>query len=65
MRTIVRFFYDCYRVGTLGEVSAHGGEFPLCFYIYFLIKSLGGCSFGLFNYDSYVSFQNIGLTWGI
>ena len=30
-----------------------------------VVKSQGGRSFGLFNYDSYVSFRAIGLIWGI
>ena len=30
-----------------------------------LVKSQGGCSFGLFNYYSYVSFWAISLIWGI
>ena len=30
-----------------------------------LVKNKGGCSFGLFNYDSFVSFRAIGVIWGI
>ena len=30
-----------------------------------LVKNKGGCSFGLFNYDSFVSFRDIGVIWGI
>ena len=29
-----------------------------------LVKSQGGCYFGLFNNDSYVSFRAFGLLWG-
>ena len=28
------------------------------------VKDQGGCSFGLFNYDSYVSFRASGVIWG-
>ena len=30
-----------------------------------LVKNKGGCSFGLFKYDSFVSFRAIGVIWGI
>ena len=30
-----------------------------------LVKSQGGYSFGLFIYDSYVSFRAVGVMWGI
>ena len=30
-----------------------------------LAKNKGGCSFGLFKYDSFVSFRAIGVIWGI
>ena len=30
-----------------------------------LVKNKGGCSFGLFNYDSFVSFRAIGVIWSI
>ena len=75
-------FYDYSSFGSLGEVFAHGGEFPLSFLIVvkamelrllltrycshcLFVKNQGGCSFGLFNYDSYVSFRAIRVIWGI
>ena len=43
-----------------------------CFYVvtkvircWSLSCDLGLCSFGLFNYDSFVSFRAIGVIWGI
>ena len=29
------------------------------------VKNKAWCSFGLFSYDSYVSFRAIGVVWGI
>ena len=29
------------------------------------VQNQGGCLFGVFNYDSYVSFRAIGVIWGI
>ena len=68
-------------VGSLGEVFAHGAEFPLaflkvvglghgvenycCHCSHCLGKNKGGCLFGLFNYDSFVSFWAIGVIWVI
>ena len=72
--------YDCSSFGSLGEVFAHGGEFPLAFLMVRVmelrllltrhcsqsfVKNQGVCSFGLFNYDSYVSFRASGLIWCI
>ena len=59
-------FYDCHSFGSLGEVFAHGGEFQLSFLIVVGLShgvKKGGCSLGLFKYDSYVPVRAIGLTW--
>ena len=37
-------FYDCSNFGSLGEVFAHGGEFPLAF------LKVGGLGHGVENY---------------